>query len=105
MTNREMRRHPAQAKPGKAGGRSPAIRPTLTGGSAGGGGRARTGGSVLRPNWIKDIISELRKVQWPTREEAWNLTLVVVLVSVVVGVALGGIDSAFGWLMEHTVLR
>jgi preprotein translocase subunit SecE len=105
MTNREMRRHPAQAKPGKVGARTPGIRPTLTGGGGAGGGRVRAGGSAFRPNWIKDIVAELRKVQWPTREEAWHLTLVVVLVSVVVGVTLGGLDSAFGWFMEHTILR
>jgi len=99
--NREARRHPVQAKPGRGGGgRTPAVRPTLSG-----GGPARAGGSALRPTWIKDIISELKKVQWPTREEAWHLTLVVILVSVVVGVALGGLDSAFGWFMEHTILK
>ena len=37
--------------------------------------------------------------------EAWHLTLVVILVSVVVGVALGAFDSGFGWFMEHTVLQ
>jgi preprotein translocase SecE subunit len=103
--NREMRRHPSQVKPGKGGSRTPAVRPTLTGGTGGGNlGRSRSGG-MLRPNWIRDIWSELRKVQWPTREEAWHLTWVVVLVSVAVGLALGGLDSGFGWVMEHTVLR
>jgi preprotein translocase subunit SecE len=60
---------------------------------------------MFRPTWLQDIVSELKKVQWPTRSEAWNLTLVVILVSVVVGVALGAFDSAFGWFMEHIVLQ
>ncbi|MDQ6739059.1 MAG: preprotein translocase subunit SecE [Actinomycetota bacterium] len=96
--NREMRRHPTQAKR-SGGGKPPAVRQTLTGG---GGSPGR--GGALRANWLRDIVSELRKVQWPTREEAWHLTWVVVLVSVSVGVVLGGLDSGFGWFMEHTVL-
>jgi len=99
--NREARRHPQQVKPGK-GARPAAIRPTLTGGAL---SRTGTSGSVLRPNWIRDIASELKKVQWPTREEAWHLTLVVVMVSLAVGLLLGGLDSGFGWFMEHTVLK
>ena len=77
----------------------------MTTAGSGGGGRIRNAGSILRPNWVGDIFSELRKVQWPTREEAWHLTWVVVLVSLVVGVALGGLDTGFGWFLEHTLLR
>ncbi|HLZ68605.1 MAG TPA: preprotein translocase subunit SecE [Dehalococcoidia bacterium] len=106
--NREARRHPPQAKPGR-GGRASSARPSLsTGGVSSGRGGARLGGagrSLFRANWLQDIWSEMKKVQWPTRTEAWHLTLVVILVSVVVGVALGGIDSGFGWFMEHTVLK
>jgi|SRR5581483_3758405 len=106
--NREARRHPPQAKPGR-GGRAGAVRPSLSGGGVSGGGRAaRLGGagrSIFGANWLQEIWGELKKVQWPTRSEAWHLTLVVILVSVVVGVALGAFDSGFGWFMEHTVLR
>jgi preprotein translocase SecE subunit len=103
--NRQMRRQQAQLKSGRAGGPTapggrPPVRPPTSVGRTGG-----RGGSLFRTTWIRDIISELRKVQWPTKEEAWHLTWVVVLVSVAVGVALGGIDSFFGWFMEHTFLR
>jgi len=39
-----------------------------------------------------DIVSELRKVTWPTQEETRNLTIVVIGISVVLGAFLGGID-------------
>ena len=61
--------------------------------------------AFLRPRWLTDIISELRKVTWPTRQETANLTMVVVVVSVAVGLALGGIDLLFNWLIENTLLR
>jgi preprotein translocase subunit SecE len=103
--NRQMRRQQAQLKPGRAGGGSrPPKGPSLSGGGGGGVARPR-GGGIFRTQWIRDIISELRKVQWPTKEEAWNLTWVVVLVSVAVGIVLGGLDSAFGWFMQHVVLH
>lgn len=101
--NRELRRHPQQVKP-KPGRKPASLRPTPSGGP-GNAGRPRASGSLLRPTWATDIWSEVKKVQWPSRHEAWNLTLVVLLVSVALGVALGGIDTGFGWFMQHTLLK
>ena len=61
--------------------------------------------SFLRPRWATDIISELRKVTWPTRQETAHLTLVVIVVSILFGIVLGGADVGFSWLIEHTILR
>ena len=57
------------------------------------------------PKWIRDIISELKKVTWPTREETTRLTVAVVVVSVVIGMALGGVDIGFNYVVDHTLLR
>src|SRR5690606_620618 len=54
-------------------------------------------GSLLRPRWATDIISELRKVTWPSRREVANLTVVVLVVSLLLGMVLGAADLAFGW--------
>jgi preprotein translocase subunit SecE len=61
--------------------------------------------AFLRPRWMEDIINELRKVTWPTRQDTVNLTMVVVVVSLAVGFALGGIDLLFNWIIENTLLR
>jgi preprotein translocase SecE subunit len=61
--------------------------------------------AFLRPRWVEDIINELRKVTWPTRQDTVNLTVVVIVVSVAVGLALGGIDMLFNWLISNTLLR
>lgn len=42
--------------------------------------------------FLKEVGDELKKVVWPTRNEVIRLTAVVILVSLVVGVYLGGID-------------
>jgi preprotein translocase subunit SecE len=54
---------------------------------------------------IRDVFSELRKVSWPSREEVTRLTIAVVIVSVTIGLALGGVDLAFNWLVDKTLLR
>lgn len=57
------------------------------------------------PGWFTDIISELKKVTWPTRDETLYLTMVVVVVSVAAGVALGLVDIFFNWLIDRLLLR
>ena len=57
------------------------------------------------PRFFKDIIAELKKVTWPTREETTRLTFAVVVVSVAMGLTLGGIDIGFNWVVDHTLLR
>lgn len=42
--------------------------------------------------FFKDTIAELRKVVWPTRQEATRLTVLVMIISAVVGLALGAVD-------------
>jgi preprotein translocase subunit SecE len=66
--------------------------------------QARRGGSLFKPRWAMDIISELRKVTWPSRQEVINLTIVVIVVSLAIGFVLGAADLGFGWLIEHVVL-
>jgi preprotein translocase subunit SecE len=50
----------------------------------------------------RDTIAELKKVNWPDRETTKNLTIVVIGISVVLGLLLGGIDfllqTLFEWL-------
>jgi preprotein translocase subunit SecE len=67
--------------------------------------RTRRGWRAFLPRWIEDIISELRKVTWPTRHETVNLTILVLVVSLAIGGLLGVIDIFFNWFMTNTILR
>lgn len=49
--------------------------------------------------YLRDTRAELGKVNWPTREEGMRLTLIVVVVTIVAGIALYGIDFIFGSLI------
>lgn len=47
-----------------------------------------------------DAMSEIRKVQWPDRQQTINLTLLVIALSLVLGVLLGGLDFVLLQLFE-----
>jgi len=48
---------------------------------------------------------ELKKVVWPTRAEATNLTTIVIVFSAAVGVFLGLVDMGFTWLVNALLVR
>lgn len=47
--------------------------------------------------FVKETQSELRKVTWPSREEATRLTVVVLVLSAVASVVLFAADALFSW--------
>ena len=51
----------------------------------------------------RETIGELRKVTWPTREEAWKMTRLVLVVMVVMALILGILDFAFSQLVTFLV--
>jgi len=55
--------------------------------------------------FITESISELKKVTWPTRQDARNLTTLVIIVSIAVGLILAAIDLGFSRLMNVILLR
>ncbi len=55
-------------------------------------------------NFFGDIITELKKVSWLTRREAFYLTGLVLLVAVTVGAILGGIDFGFSFIVNNLII-
>lgn len=45
-------------------------------------------------SFFRETAGELRKVSWPTRREALQLTGLVIVVMIVVGLILGATDGA-----------
>lgn len=48
--------------------------------------------------YLRETIGELRRVNWPTRQEAIRLTQIVVLVIFLMAAILGGLDALFSEL-------
>jgi preprotein translocase subunit SecE len=51
-------------------------------------------------HFYRETVGELRKVSWPTRDEAMNLTMIVIVVLVAMAAFLGLID-----LIGETLLQ
>ena len=51
----------------------------------------------------KGSRTEIRKVVWPTRQEATQTTLIVVAFVIVVALILWGLDSLLGWLVSLVI--
>lgn len=58
-----------------------------------------------RLKFIGETISELRKVVWPTRQEALYLTTIVIVVTVAMAITLWVIDLGFSEVMNVILLR
>lgn len=50
--------------------------------------------------FYRETMGELRKVTWPTRKEAINLTIVVLIVTFSMSAFLGLLDLVFGQLFR-----
>jgi preprotein translocase subunit SecE len=50
--------------------------------------------------FYRETVGELRKVSWPSREEATNLTMIVLAVLVVMAAFLGLVDWIGGKLLD-----
>jgi preprotein translocase subunit SecE len=45
--------------------------------------------------YIRETVGELRKVNWPTRQEATNLTIIVLIVTFSMSIVLGLLDFIY----------
>jgi preprotein translocase subunit SecE len=53
--------------------------------------------------WYRETVGELRKVSWPTRDDAWRLTRIVLAVMSGMAVLLGVLDWVFSRLIALLV--
>jgi len=52
-------------------------------------------------NFLKNTKAELKKVTWPSRNEVYSTTIVVIIATVFFGFYLFFMDVIFSWLISH----
>jgi preprotein translocase subunit SecE len=64
-----------------------------------------TVGFVTRAReFVREVLIEFKKVNWPSRQELLNSTAVVIVVTVVLAFFLGGVDIGLARIVER-ILR
>ena len=53
--------------------------------------------------YLREVRGELRKVTWPTREESWRLTIIVLIVTILFALFLWAFDYIFSGGVEFIV--
>ena len=51
-------------------------------------------------DFLKDVMVEMKKVSWPSRDELVTYTVVVIIVVFILSVYIGVIDKVFGSFLE-----
>ena len=55
--------------------------------------------------YLKDTKAEMKHVNWPTKAQAINYTLLVILLSVGVAALLGAFDTFFSWGLGKIIIK
>ena len=55
--------------------------------------------------FLKEVRLEIKKVNWPTRQEVLRYTAIVIGVSLAVAIYLGGIDFILNTLLNRLILK
>lgn len=50
--------------------------------------------------FLKETQDELKKVVWPSRSEIFRLTMIVIIICIIVGFYIGGLDFLFTKITE-----
>lgn len=50
--------------------------------------------------FLQETLDELKKVTWPTQQEVIRLTTVVIIISLIVGLFIGGLDLILTKILE-----
>jgi preprotein translocase subunit SecE len=70
-------------------------------------GMAKVQQAVKEPNavvrYYRETVGELKKVVWPTREEAVRLTGIVLIVITTMAIVLGTFDYLFSQLVRFLI--
>lgn len=59
------------------------------------GGNQQQGGKTGLAAWFRDVKAEFHKIVWPNRKELSKMTVTVVIVSLLFGALIAGLDVVF----------
>ncbi|MBX6334211.1 preprotein translocase subunit SecE [Candidatus Saccharibacteria bacterium] len=61
-------------------------------------------GKILWPAYFRESWKELRQVTWPSRRETWQLTLAVIIFSVIFGALVAVVDFGLDKVFKKLII-
>lgn len=55
-------------------------------------------------DYFKESRAELKRVNWPTKEQVKNYTFLIIFLSILMALFLGGLDLLFSWGLRTFIL-
>ncbi|MDR0944569.1 MAG: preprotein translocase subunit SecE [Bifidobacteriaceae bacterium] len=59
--------------------------------------------SIVR--FVRQIVSEMKKVVWPSRSELWTYATVVLVFVIITMIFIGVFDLGINWLVGHVFAK
>jgi len=53
--------------------------------------------------FVREADEQRRKVVWPTRQETFQTTLIVIVITIITAILLFFMDTVFGWLIRRLI--
>ena len=53
--------------------------------------------------YLKEVVSELKKVTWPTQEECMGSTMVVIIFSAMLTGFIFAVDFLLAWILQKAI--
>ncbi len=54
--------------------------------------------------FLRDVKAEIKKVTWPSKNEVYSTTIVVILATIFFGIYLYTLDLIFSWMIKQVKL-
>ncbi len=54
--------------------------------------------------FLRDVRAEIKKVTWPSKNEVYSTTIVVILATIFFGIYLYTLDIIFSWMISQVKL-
>ncbi len=54
--------------------------------------------------FLRDVKAEIKKVTWPSKNEVYSTTIVVILATIFFGIYLYTLDIIFSWMISQVKL-
>ena len=64
------------------------------------GSNGKGGGIANIPQFMNQVKAETSKVVWPTSKETVATTIMVIIMTTLLGIFFFGVDRLFGWVVD-----